>query len=133
LPLPLLLLYITTAGDLWLLSADDNSTLLDAVMESFRIHDRAVREGGRGEAAADAAAAAAAAAAASSHQAAAGCSTLRDRLAGSKQWLGPGKQPSGSSSKTQLCRQPPAAAAVAAAATTTPEGAVSDIAVLQEF
>lgn len=30
------------AGDLWLLSADDHSTLLDAVMESFRIHDRAV-------------------------------------------------------------------------------------------
>lgn len=33
------------AGDLWLLSADDNSTLLDAVMESFRIHDRAVSAG----------------------------------------------------------------------------------------
>jgi hypothetical protein len=32
----------SAAGDLWLLSADDHSTLLDAVMESFRIHDRAV-------------------------------------------------------------------------------------------
>jgi CBS domain-containing protein len=30
------------AGDLWLLNADDASTLLDAVMESFRIQDRAV-------------------------------------------------------------------------------------------
>lgn len=33
---------VIAAGDLWLLSADDQSTLLDAVMESFRIHDRAV-------------------------------------------------------------------------------------------
>jgi CBS domain-containing protein len=30
------------AGDLWLLNADDASTLLDAVLESFRIQDRAV-------------------------------------------------------------------------------------------
>lgn len=37
------------AGDLWLLSADDNSTLLDAVMESFRIHDRAVSTSAVGE------------------------------------------------------------------------------------
>lgn len=36
---------VISAGDLWLLSADDNSTLLDAVMESFRIHDRAVGAG----------------------------------------------------------------------------------------
>ncbi|KAF8072382.1 CBSCBS2 [Scenedesmus sp. PABB004] len=33
---------IQHAGDLWLLNADDASTLLDAVMESFRIQDRAV-------------------------------------------------------------------------------------------
>jgi hypothetical protein len=31
------------AGDLWLLAADDASTLLDAVLESFRIQDRMVR------------------------------------------------------------------------------------------
>jgi hypothetical protein len=31
------------AGDLWLLSADDASTLMDAVMESFRIQDQNVR------------------------------------------------------------------------------------------
>lgn len=30
------------AGDLWLLNADDASTLLDAVLESFRIQDRSV-------------------------------------------------------------------------------------------
>lgn len=33
---------VFAAGDLWLLSADNASTLLDAVLESFRIHDRAV-------------------------------------------------------------------------------------------
>jgi hypothetical protein len=31
------------AGDLWLLTADDASTLLDAVLESFRIQDATVR------------------------------------------------------------------------------------------
>lgn len=30
------------AGDLWLLNADDASTLMDAVMESFRIQDQLV-------------------------------------------------------------------------------------------
>lgn len=30
------------AGDLWLLNADDASSLLDAITESFRIHERAV-------------------------------------------------------------------------------------------
>lgn len=31
------------AGDLWLLNADDASTLMDAVIESFRIQDQHVR------------------------------------------------------------------------------------------
>jgi hypothetical protein len=31
---------------LWLLTADDASTLLDAVLESFRIQDATVRGGG---------------------------------------------------------------------------------------
>lgn len=33
------------AGDLWLLNADDASTLMDAVLESFRIQDQHVRGG----------------------------------------------------------------------------------------
>ena len=35
------------AGDLWLLNADDASTLMDAVLESFRIRDQHVRAVGR--------------------------------------------------------------------------------------
>lgn len=42
LPLFCLLQCPAAAGDLWLLAADDASTLLDAVLESFRIQDRAV-------------------------------------------------------------------------------------------
>jgi hypothetical protein len=36
---------VAAAGDLWLLNTDDQSSLLDAVLESFRIQDATVSMG----------------------------------------------------------------------------------------